>query len=61
MAPERPNLYRAGYEVDQAAASSLSMTRGSEKPNLAEILAQASVTDLSESPLEWIWKYRDIL
>lgn len=61
MAPERVNLNRAGYEVDQGVASSLSLTRDSEKPSLAEILAQASVTDLSESPLEWIWKYRDIL
>jgi hypothetical protein len=61
MSRQRPNLNRAGYQVSQNADSALPLAQDDEKPNLSEILAQASVTDLSESPLEWIWTYREIL
>ena len=50
-----------GHELKQYGDASLSLAQDNEKPNLAEILAQATVTDLSELPLEWIWTYREIL
>jgi len=58
MAPKPKPL---GHDILHGADPSFVPAQDNERPRLGEVLAQASVADLSESPLEWIWAYREAL